>query len=65
MTEELDYKFIKNVLEKNNNKNFVKRILKKDDYGVLKNPDGTHSTHSMAYGSVGDMWYYFKTTKLF
>jgi hypothetical protein len=39
-------------LESNTDKKFVKRILNPEKYGRLDNKDGSHSTHSMAWGSV-------------
>jgi len=44
---------IMNVLLEHKDKNFVKRILDPNIYPVVNNPDGTVSTHKMAY-STGD-----------
>ena len=45
---------LKETLDKNSDKNFVQRILNPENHGVLKNEDGSHSTHSMAWGQAGE-----------
>jgi len=46
--------FIQGKLDENKDKNFVKRIINKDKYPSVKNKDGSHSTHLMAYAEVDD-----------
>jgi hypothetical protein len=46
----MDLNGIINTIESNKEKEFVGRILMEDgEYPVLNNPDGSHSTHSMAW----------------
>lgn len=52
---------IRKVLGNNQDKEFVKRILNPEKYPVLKNPDGSESTHSMAWGQVGNRFIVFPT----
>lgn len=52
---------IMELLEVNSNKNFVKRILNRDDYPVLANPDKTVSTHSMSWGEANGKYYVYPT----
>jgi len=40
-----------NVLHNNRDKNFVQRALHPEQFPVLDNPDGSESTHSMAWGT--------------
>ena len=56
-----DYRKIKEVLDGNKDKPFVKRILDPIKYPVLKNPDGTVSTHSMAWGDEGGRYFVYPT----
>jgi len=39
---------VRDTLRRNSDKNFVQRVLRADDYPVIKNPDGSVSTHLMA-----------------
>jgi len=43
---------IQGILKKNQNKNFVQRILKPEGQQKIANPDGSVSTHSMASGDA-------------
>jgi len=54
-------KEIAKILLANANKSFVQRILNKKESPILKNPDGTHSTHSMAYGKTDEGYVVFPT----
>ena len=49
------------VLTQNLGKNFVQRILNVENSPVLKNKDGSFSTHSMAWGEKGDKFIVFPT----
>ena len=49
------------VLKENSQKQFVKRILNPSQYPVLNNNDGSHSTHSMAWGEKDGKYYVFPT----
>ena len=49
---ELSQKIINSILLSNKDKNFVDRIINPDKYPVIKNNDGSYSTHLMAYGEV-------------
>ncbi len=51
------------ILNANKGKNFVKRIIDRDKYPVLDNGDGTHSTHSMAWGEVDGRYVVFPTVQ--
>lgn len=48
----MDIDRIAKILAKNENKNFVKRIMNPKVYPVLRNANGTVSTHSMATAEV-------------
>ena len=61
----MELQAIEKILKENKNKSFIKRILEKDKYPVLQNKDGSHSTHLMAWGSVGkDKFIVFPTILL-
>lgn len=45
---------VKHILNKNKDKNFVKRIIDPDKYPAIDNGDGTHSTHLMAWSNRDD-----------
>ena len=49
------------ILNDNKDKSFVKRILNRKAYPVLKNPDGSVLTHSMAWGEFDGKYYVFPT----
>ena len=49
------------ILSVNSDKEFVKRILKPEDYPKLKNKDGTVSTHSMGWGTADNKAYVYPT----
>jgi len=61
--EIMDIKAINGVLEKNSEKNFVQRIINPDIFPVLPNPDGSFSTHSMAYGEADGKYYVYPTVQ--
>lgn len=46
---------VEGILKKNQDKEFVRRILKPEGHQAIKNPDGSESTHSMASGD-GKVW---------
>ena len=50
-----------NILADNADKNFVDRIINKDKYPTLPNQDGSHSTHSMAWGEADGKYHVFPT----
>ena len=54
-----DITYIESILEKNKDKNFVQRI--KNPKLRLGNEDGSYSTHSMAWGQVGNQSVVFPT----
>ena len=56
---ELNY--IKRILRQNKNKSFVQRILNPQNYPVLKNIDGSTSTHSMSWGETEGKFVVFPT----
>lgn len=60
----MDDKWINDILQKNKNKSFVKRILRTDNYKPLDNGDGTTSTHSMAYGNADGKYYVYPTVMM-
>ena len=45
----------------NKSKNFVDRVLNRDKYPVLNNPDGTVSTHKMSWGESNGKYYVYPT----
>lgn len=55
------YAYVDSVLQANNNKSFVKRILERELYPTIKNSDGSHSTHKMAWGEVDGKYVMFPT----
>lgn len=57
-----DISRIINIVSQNADKDFVKRIINKDDYPELDNEDGSVSTHSMAAEVTEDgNWVVFPT----
>lgn len=52
---------IANILAKNYNKDFVQRILNPQLFPVIKNKDGTVSTHKMAWSEAGGKYYVYPT----
>jgi hypothetical protein len=54
-------KFIKTTLEDNKEKGFIQRILFPEKFPVLNNPDGTVSSHSMAWAEVDGKYVVFPT----
>jgi len=52
------------ILKSNSDKSFVKRILHRDKYPVLNNPDGSFSTHSMAWGEADGRYFVYPTVLL-
>ena len=49
------------ILKQNENKSFVQRILNREKYPVLQNPDGSESTHSMASGESDGRFFAYPT----
>ena len=49
------------ILVQNSQKGFVKRILNPSAYPTLANPDGSSSTHSMAWSSADEKHYVYPT----
>ena len=62
--QESEYQKVLAILEANKNKSFVKRILDKDKYPILKNVDGSYSTHLMSWGEKDGKYYVFPTVLL-
>ena len=60
----MDLEKINKILESNKNKSFVKRILDPNNFPILKNNDGTYSTHSMAWGESDGKFYVYPTVLL-
>ena len=56
-----DVERIFDILVRNSDKGFVKRILNPKAYPTLPNPDGSSSTHSMAWGEGGGKYYVYPT----
>lgn len=53
----LDYDskaMVNDILHRNKDKNFVRRILDPQAYPTLDNKDGSHSSHSMAWSDSPD-----------
>jgi hypothetical protein len=59
-----DLSKIRDILNANQKVPFVQRILKPLDYPVLKNPDGSVSTHSMSYGEADGKYYVYPTVMM-
>jgi hypothetical protein len=51
---------LQDILRKNQDKKFVKRIINRSPM-KLDNKDGTHSTHSMAYSEAEGKFYVYPT----
>lgn len=49
------------LLLKNRKKDFINRIIRVNDFPVLKNRDGSVSTHSMSYGELDGKYYVYPT----
>jgi len=52
---------IEKILDANKDKNFVDRILNKDNYPSIDNGDGTSSTHKMAWGEADGKYFVYPT----
>jgi len=52
LDKSFDDDWLRSIVEKNKDKNFVKRIISPNDVSSLDNKDGTFSTHSMAYAGI-------------
>jgi len=52
---------LKEVLEKNKDVPFVKRILNPDEYPVVENVDGTVSSHLMSYSEADGKYFVYPT----
>jgi hypothetical protein len=52
------------VLHAHSDKSFVQRILAPERYPLLKNPDGTVSSHSMAWGEADGRFFVYPTVLL-
>ena len=59
-----DFDRVTDILNKNAGKEFVKRIQNRENYPVLKNPDGSTSTHSMAWGESNGKYSVFPTVMI-
>lgn len=57
----MDKKRLYDILTTNADKDFIQRIIFKDDSPILKNKDGSYSTHSMTWGQFGDKYRVFPT----
>ena len=53
------YSEIMQILSKNSDKDFVKRIIAPEQYPTLDNGDGTISTHSMMWGDADGKFYVY------
>jgi len=53
--------YLYNILSANKDKGFIKRVLNPEKYPTLDNKDGTHSTHSMAWGETNGKYVVFPT----
>lgn len=45
---------VRQILSENLSKDFVKRVIQPGKYPRINNPDGSHSTHLMAWTTVGE-----------
>lgn len=52
---------IADILNRHSNLNFVQRVMSPDKFPVINNPDGSVSTHKMAWGSYGNQHVVFPT----
>lgn len=52
---------VRAILEKNKDKDFVKRILAPDKYPVITNKDGSISTHLMSWGQSDNGYFVYPT----
>ena len=57
----MDVLKIEQILNENNGKNFVKRILMPEAYPTLKKGKGAIATHEMAWGEADGKFYVFPT----
>ena len=58
-----DFDEVMKILIKHQDKDFVRRILDKDNSPVLKNKDNTISTHSMAWGESDGRYFVYPTVQ--
>ncbi len=49
---EMDDTVLEYFIERNKNKNFIDRIINREKYPVIENPDGSYSTHLMSWSTV-------------
>lgn len=54
-----NYGRIWDIIQKNKKTPFVNRLINRQDYPVIGNPDGTYSTHRMSWGQVGNKYWVF------
>lgn len=52
---------IQSILNANQDKEFVRRIIRPEQYPELNLGNGNHATHKMAYARVGDKYIVFPT----
>ena len=52
---------LREILEKNKDKSFVKRILEKDNYPTLDLGNGNFATHMMSYAESDGKYYAYPT----
>jgi len=57
----MDDAWLLDILDRNKDKSFVKRIMTPDKYPSLNNPDGTTSSHLMSWASAGGKFAAFPT----
>jgi len=53
--------WISSIINANKDKTFIDRLINRQNYPVINNPDGTYSTHLMSYVSAGDKYHVFPT----
>ena len=61
MADEYELQKMRQILEANKDKSFVKRILNPDKYPRLDLGNGNYATHKMSWMQVGDKYHVFPT----
>jgi hypothetical protein len=59
-----EYERLMELMQANNSKSFVQRILTPGKYPTLDQGDGSHATHRMAWTQAGDKYYVYPTVLL-
>ena len=62
----LDENYLKlhNIYQKHKNVKFMNRLINRENYPMIRNPDGSYSTHRMAWSESEGKYYVFPTMEM-